>query len=459
MSEKGQHKWRIFVVSLVLSLVALGICYIFGSLKYTVLGDVLPSLTNTTFFSIMSILAIVILIFSIDYFYRHYYSFTFAEMNTNRMYTLIKMGTNIHHLITLRIISAIIMPLTLYLASFIWCFLLSILLGFRLEFNAFLGLFLVATILLVGIVVLILTISLFVKQKKYALPLFVIVLLAMAAYSIFGGFLTVSTYSPNIAQLSILFGSKTSYFLPVVLSLIVVLLAICALKAEKDICYYKINHAVADGMVVIDFEKNVPIKPFISEKTKTKVYNISLLSFFGLMALSALVSNIYLMIMSTKSLSNVSGNNQEVALLFDSVTMEEDIHKNDFVVFNTLTPESEIKTGDIVYYINDLYKPIVAKVQYITINAEGDAYYMTDINTYPSGTAVGSLRVELPRERIKGVVTYNSRGLGVWFVFNQSLGGKIVMIVLPLFVIVFFDKLVYLSKTYNQTDEENLPLN
>jgi hypothetical protein len=62
----------------------------------------------------------------------------------------------------------------------------------------------------------------------------------------------------------------------------------------------------------------------------------------------------------------------------------------------------------------------------------------------------------LTRSQIEGKMIYSSRSLGAWIVFNQSVIGKIIMIGVPTFVILFYDNLNKLTKAYKKVEEDEV---
>ena len=128
------------------------------------------------------------------------------------------------------------------------------------------------------------------------------------------------------------------------------------------------------------------------------------------------------------------------------------IEKNDLAVFESAVDTNvNIGVGNIVYYINsDTSEAVIVKVKSIN-----DAGYQVDITYYPNSDLEGTLATTLTRNQIKGVCVYVNREVGAWVTLNDSTIGKIVFLVLPLIIIIFYDKIKRLGLAYKQIEESN----
>lgn len=464
--SQGNNKWRLALYSFLCSIVAFVISMLLFSLSSTIIYDIMPSLSGAnahSLYAVLTYLLPVVLCYVVFYLFSHYSSLTFAEVNTNRMYMLIKMNQKMGRVILLRIYSAFIMPLAVYLVSFIFAVLISLIFGYTINVTIIPGMFLSGVSIIFFTVAAILTISVFILNVKYAVTSFIIFVIIAFTGAILSGYTRVIQASINMQKIYIVFGASTHFFLPICLVISLILLAIVLIKSFYLIKFYNINSKTEPGIVVMDYAKEKVIKLKKDNSIlKEKIFNGSVYGIFGFFIILAFATNMFLIYMGTNNLENQTMYNRLIPVLFGSETMMKGdrdtvdglsrpqfIEKNDLAVFEAVDSSTNIEVGNIIYYIDsDKGDAIVEKVLFI----EGDNYTV-DLTYYPNEDDQGSLATTINRSKIKGVCVYVNRGVGAWIVLNESTMGKIVFLIFPLIVIIFYDRLRKILKAYRNVNE------
>ncbi len=464
------NKWRIYVYCILCVLVSVVLTLLLNSLDSTIVSEALPTFTGAnakSSFALLTFLAPIIMLFTIGYYFGNYQNFTFAELHTNRMYMLIKMGAKMKQVILLRIYSALSLPLFLYAISFIISVFTCLLFNYSINILAMPGQFLAGVIIIVLITMIILTLSLFFYNEKYAILAFIGVALLIIALGVLTNFTNVIQASINVSNLGVMFGGATGYFLFICLGLIVVCFVISLVRSFNLIKYYSTIKETIPGIVVIDYSKNVvkAVKKDNSAK-KEKIFNGTIMTIFIAFVAISFATNLFLIYMATNNLESQSLYNNYVPIIFGSETMRQGdsevdstlsypqfIEKNDLAVFeNTSNQDININVGNVIYYINsDTSSAVIVKVKLI----DSDGYHV-DVTYYPNQEDAGTLATTLTRTQIKGRLVYVNRVVGAWVTLNDAVIGKIVFLVIPLFIIIFYDKIRKFNKAYKTIEDKDL---
>lgn len=465
LTNRG-NKYKMLIYSLICTLTAFIISLLLYSLDSTIVSELLPTLTGVnarSMFAVMSFLSPIVMIFTIFYLFANYKKLTFAEMHTNRMYMLIKLGEKVNKIIALRIFSAVAMPIILYIISFIISLFLSLIFGYSLNVTAMPGLFIIGIILISLTALTILVISLFIKHRKYGFALFILVAIGMFVFGILSNFTSVIQSSLNVSNLEIIFGNKTLYFLFICLGLLFLGTLLCFFIGGKRGKFYNTARDSASDIVILDYNtKEIKKVKKDTRKQKEKIFNATIYTVFGIFAIASFLTNILLIYMATNNLQSQSLYNNYVPVVFGSKTMQKGtleenpnlsrpqfIEENDLIVFESMTSETNIEVGNIIYYINpENSQAIIEKVKVI----DGDNYHI-DVTYYPNEDDQGKLATTITKQQIKGVLVYVNRPLGAWITLNSSTIGKITFLIIPLIVIIFYDRFRRLFIAYRRVEE------
>ncbi len=466
--SNGGHKYRMLVYSLLCVLVSFVITMLLYSLDSTVIYDIIPNLVGAnskSMFVLMTVLTPILIIFVIAYYFGHYQDLTFAVLRTNRMYMLLKSGQNLNKVCFIRIFSGLLMPILLYSTSFILSLFVSLIFGYSLNVTSLPGLYLSGLILVTLTTVGILTLSLFSYKAKYAFLVFLFLFIGVWVGAILSNYTNLIQASINVSNLDVLFGPKTYYFLFICLGLIVILLIIAIIRSIYLVRFYNLEKVDTPNIVVLDYLTKEPTKiKKDNSRKKEKIFNGTIYTIFGIFAGVAFLTNIFLIYMATNSLETQNLYSDIVPVVFGSETLKQGdkeidetldapqfIEKNDLVFFeNIINKDYNIKAGNVIYYIDsDTSKAVIVKV--LSIDENGD--YKVDVTYYPNADDEGKMATTLTKSQIKGVLTYVNRPLGAWITINDSNVGKVVFLVFPLVVIIFFDKIKKITTAFNSLEE------
>jgi hypothetical protein len=456
---ESNHKWKVVVDALLICALSFVISTVFSTLSDTVIGEKFALFSDKSAFSIISLVNIITAIFVSCYLYVHYQRMTFNDLYNNKMYMLLKLGQKARTIVYFRIISILVYTLTLYLISFILSLVMCLIFSYELSLGNQFNLIILGLIFSMSSSISALAISTFIKERKYGIGLFVVIMICFVIFAFYSGFYDVISSSSKMMYLNNVFvPGATHGFIYVLLGFSLFNLGEILFSCKMKAMYYHTSLAKLNNMVVIDYSSNKVIEPkkdySLLFRKITRIFNIAL---FSLICLSALVTNFYLISIGSKNISNEYSAGTEISMIFGSGNMSPDIYENDFVTFRVLSNKEEVKEGDIVYYqksetsSSGSVTTYTAVVKVININNSTD--YNVNVSNPTSGVDMADT---LTRSQIEGKMIYSSRALGAWIVFNQSVIGKIIMIGVPTFVILFYDNLNKLTKAYKKVEEDEV---
>lgn len=455
-------KYRFLVFSILAVLISFVLTLLFFSFDGTIVNEVFPTITGAnskSLFAVLFMLLPIVFIMIISILFTNYRTMTFAEITTNRMYMLIKMGEDINKVVLLRLLTALLLPIVLYSTSFVLALFVSIIFSYTINVLVMPGLYLSGLIILELATSVLLLLSLFIKKVKYAVFIYcgLFVLFALGVY--FSNFGNVIQLSINVSSIGVIFGKATNYFLFICLGLTLVILLIILLRSLNLVKFYSTKKIDLKGIVVLDYNKNIPIKVKAdNSKRKEKAFNGVIYSLFGLLVGISFFTNMFLIYMSTNNLKTQTIYNNIIPVVVGSATLKQGeleinpgvdrpqfIEENDLAFFESTADQNKvIEVGNIIYYIDsNTGEAVIEKVKFIDGNN-----YSIDVTYYPNEDDQGTLATTITRTQIKGVLVYVNRPLGSWIAINSSAIGKVVFLVVPLIAIVFYDRFRKLFKAY-----------
>lgn len=452
----GNHsnKWRIFLVSILLVIIVFTISSAFSTLLDTVVGEQFSLFSHQTAFSILSILNIVDAVYLAGFLYKNYQRVTFNEVYKNKMYMLLKLGQKTNKIVYYRIVGVVIYSLALYLLTSIACLLVCLILGFELSLGVQFSLLIEGIIFCLASSLSVLSVSTFIKQRKYGVLITAVGIAVFILYAVYGGFYQVITSETKMMYLVNMFSvEQTGFFIYALLIFMVLCVIECLVSCKIKSMNYYIAKTKLDDVVVIDYASNkiiTPKKDYSKLIRKvSKYFNVSILS---LIFLGALVTNFFIIGMGAKSLDEEYLPDTSISLIIKTSSLEPYLYANDFATFKTSSDSSTYAAGDIIYYQKENSSgSSSALIVYLTsIQNDGTC----KVSTYTSDGFIDYTDT-ISKDQIEGKMVYSSRGLGAWIVFNQSVVGKIVLIGVPLVCVLFYDNFPKLIKAYQKINEED----
>lgn len=440
--DTKESRLKLLGICMLVSLFSIALNSFFVMMGDTVIGDTFPALCTKSFYAVITMMNAVILVFFVFYFTNNYETATFAEINKNRWYMLIKSGYKNDYMIFVKQITTGIMVITLYSLSFLFCFIITSLLRYGMSLSSILPSYIIGIVQLAVMTTIILNFSLFLKKNVSNLSLSIIYLIFIAIVSAICGFTKTTKISSGMS-FKTLFTGTTSIYMYTLLALGLINVIASVLIAMKKSNYYNTAGGKVENVIVIDFKTNEVVK--VKKDGMSTFSTFAKKVVFGCLIaimIAGVLANAALIIMGSASGDEFSVMGSK-PYIFASHTMKGSIEYNDFVVFSPLG-EGETLTQDSVVIFYDGKEYQIRKVEKVN----SDNTVTVDITSYPAGAELNAYEVTLSQDEIKGVMTFKSRWIGAWLVWNNSLAGKIVTLLLPLLTLAFYDKLAKLMKMF-----------
>lgn len=438
--DTKESRFKLLGICVLVSLFAIALNGFFVMMSDTVVGDSFPALCSKSFYSVVTMMNAIILVFFAFYFTKNYETATFAEINKNRWYMLIKAGYRNDYMIFVKQITTVIMVVTLYSLSFLFCFIITSLLRYGMSLSAILPSYIIGIVQLAVMTSIILNFSLFLKKNISNLTLSLVYLVFIAIVSAICGFTNTTKISSGMS-FTTLFTGTTSIYLYSLLAVGIINITVSVIIAKKKSNYYNTIGGKVENVIVIDFKTNEAVK--VKKNGLSTFSTVAKKFVFGFLIaimIAGVLANAALIIMGSASGEEFSVMGSK-PYIFASQTMKGSIEFNDFVVFSPLG-EGETLTQDSVVIFYDGKEYQIRKVEKVN----SDNTVTVDITNYPAGAEINAYEVTLSQDEIKGVMTFKSRWIGAWLVWNNSLAGKIVTLLIPLLILAFYEKLSKLMK-------------
>lgn len=438
--DTKESRLKLLGICLLVSLFSLALNSFFVAMSDTVVGDTFPALCSKSFYSVITMMNAIILVFFAFYFTKNYETATFAEINKNRWYMLIKSGYKNDYMIFVKQITTAIMVVTLYSLSYIFCFILTSLLKYGMSLSAILPSYIIGIIQLAVMTSIILTFSLFLKKNVSNITLSVTYMIFIAVVSAICGFTNKTRYSSGMSFDTLFTGISSIYFYSL-LGIGIINVVISVIIAGRKSNYYTTMGGKVENVVIIDYKTNEAVKVKASgSSTFSSVLKKTVLGVLVAIMVAGVLANAALIVMGSASGDEFSVMGVK-PYIFASNTMEGSIEYNDFVVFSPLSEGDTITDNSVViFYDGKEYQ--IRKVE--RINA--DNTITVDITNYPNGVEYNSLETTINIDDVQGIMSFKSRWIGAWLVWNNSITGKIVTLLVPLLVLAFYDKIAKLMK-------------
>ena len=451
--SEGKRVWRVIAYSILLTFISFFFSLVMNSIEGTIVTEALKVFSDKSSYSLLSILNLIVFAFVAGYMFVYYDSMTFSSIHSNKTYMLVKMGMTRNRIIFSRLIATLFFSTSIYVLSFFVACVSAIIFNYDFLILTIPGLFLIGIIIVNVIAITILCLSLFIKNRNYALLAFLGIVVLEIVYACLGGFYdTISneTYVTNILPLFDV--EHTNLYIIGLCFLIISLLLLSLIKCYSKVDRYIPSKYKISESISVDYKTGKIIKPRKDyaplRKTLMKAFVYTSCT---IMLLLGIGTNIYTLIIETNSLDDSLKDGTKVAMIYKDDDLSGAIERNDYVVFTKVNEDYEIKVGDIIYYKDIKKSTKVKEVRKI----EGTTYYV-DITNYDDEQVIGSLSTKLDRSEILGVKTSASRYLGAWLVFNNSFSGKLILFGLPVIWIAFYDRLKVVSDAYIKAEEDSL---
>ncbi len=440
--QKGSVGLLFYIV--LIALITLIVHNFFYTMNETIIARKFSYLTKYSFYSMLSIYNNVIIVYFIIIYIIKYKRLTIAEIKTNKWYLLIKNGHSISRLVFSKLLANILSVLITYTLAFILLLFIGFIMQLQLNVGYLFPLAILGLIQLFFIVFFIMSISVFENKRGNCLLYVVISIIFMFKLSHITNF--------NVSMLqnaSYLLSGKTSIYMYVLIVLIISMLIFVWYKSLVLAVYYSPKAQVGENIHYINYTNNASKILRLKDNSKGSLYQYFLKATLLFIVFTSIVANIGIILLATFNNQNFVFKDY-VTYTFKSNTMEDEINKNDFVWFKKITND-KLDVDDIVmYYQNN--EVIVQLIE--EVNEDGS--YLVDYINYPSDVLENSYSKKIDYTDIVAVYRGKSAILGAFLVWNQAISSKVLTLIIPSIILLFYSKFENIFKkmiSSNQIDE------
>jgi hypothetical protein len=447
----GISRKKILGFGVFLGLLTFAIYFVLQTLTRSVLIDAVPEFMFTSYFSTLYLYTIVSYIFFVFYFIIYYEYLTFAEIRKNRWYILAKIGYKPVSMIHEKIFMKLVTVLLTYTLGFLVTIFLTYFLKFPFIWQYMLSLYMVGAINLVVLVIVTLVSSIFIKNPINARYTVVAIAISKFVFMIMSNYYNLVSDRVLMQNITNLFDFSRSPFLIITGILVSVSFITCVIVGNNIAKYY--NRSVYKekvhleghenenvSIVILDGADNYSMKKRVRSEYKAKAPN----RLMNIVVSSSLVVVITVMMafnLLTLAVTFVSPEKEiaifgKIPYVFQSETMEPVIMYNDLAFFNKIEYSFPIIESDIVLYKNNGVVG-VSRVQSIETTAVGKRF-VVDVEKYTDVRQAGTFREIIKREDIYGIYAGRSRWLGAIILFANNVFGRMLLLLIPSFLIFFY---------------------
>lgn len=457
-----------------LGLLTFAMYFSLQTLKESVINTAAPYLLLPSFFSTIYIYLFISLIFNVWLYIANYEYMTLLEVRQNRWYALVQLGFSPMRLISSKIIGRIIAQLVIYTVGYISTLFLTSFLKFPLVTGYLFTMYLMGALDIVLLAVLSLTMSLYFKDLHNARYMVGLIALFVIGFKMLSGYYTVLSDRSLMNDLANMLDIRQTVYMVVVGAVIIGCVTLCLWQGMRLARLY--NRSMSrdipllrhkpDGTVVVNAaERNKKRQQRILEAQATpgtapKRWNLpSLVS--GILVIAAIalmvVVNLVVLAFGYASPEKETSINGVIPYVFQSHTMEPNIMFNDVAFFKKVDMLEPLHIGDVLLYKDNTDSVSVGQlISFVTdpVTNEPTGELTTDIVYYADERYRGMAEQTVDREKVYGVHTGNNRWFGAIVLFANTIIGRIVFLLIPTFLIFFYEPIVNFFKTV--TGEKNV---
>lgn len=421
---------RKLVIGAFLGLVAIVLHLLLMTLTESVLTDVVPHIMRKDYFSTVYTFISVSFFLYIIYFLINYEYLTFTEIRKNRWYLLVKMGYNPQSMIFKKIAAMLFTLLFVYTTGFSFTILITVLLKYPFTYSCLPDMYLIGLLDLTVISIIGATISLYTTSAKNARFSLFFISMILYILRITTGYRNVIINSDILDEYGIVGAfdfSNSSYYLIICL-VIIFCISVCFFRAKNVAKYYNLPFDESEnklplGTKLVRFEERTKRFFLISKKNKqrqnVKIFDITIITFLAFIISSAVTLNVFYLINSSSELTV----NEIIPYFVNSDTSLPEIEKNDLAFFKKTNENAEIQSG-IIVLLKHNDKISVQKI----IVTDGNLLFAND-------------NLSVDKSLIYGVYSGRNRWLGVLILFAKSIAGRLLFLIVPTLLLIFYKPL------------------
>lgn len=443
--SKRNLVWR----GIILAFVTFAIYFMLETLQRSVLPSFIPQYMMPSHFSTLSLFLLVAYIGYIGHIVRYYSYLTFAEIAMNKWYTLQKQGYDPLRMIIAKMLTRCMEVLVFYSIGFIATLCLSMFLKYPVVPSYFLSLYIAGLIDVFFITLITMTCSLFISEQKTARYIVIAAAIVLWILRLSTGYYDLIADHLWMSDIRNLLDFRATSYLVYFLLTIAVSLGIILVRARKiaqytNFPFYEKDMDVDEhtSIVILDGDEFKAIKDHqyvkrMRRKATDKLVN----AVFTVLVLLGILINCFVLFVSLSSPDRETNFFGVIPFVFHSDSMEDVIMYNDLAFFDVVDREEPIPEDAIVLY-RLAAEPVVSQIE-----AVNGSSYTVDILNYPKEVEDGYHAKTISREQIYGVYSGRSRWLGAIILFANTVFGRLLLLLLPVFMIFYYKPvLAYLKK-------------
>jgi len=451
-----------------LGLLSFALYFSMQTLQQSVLSDVVPQLLMASYFSTLYIYLIVALIFNVIFYILHYEYMTFIEVMRNRWYTLVQLGYHPIRLVMVKLLARIVSQAGIYTVGYISTIFLSSFLKFPLVINYILSLYIMGLIDIVLLASVSLAASLFLKDilnARYVVGMLAIGLVIFKAVTRYYSILADRTL---MGSLSNMFDTTQSIFMLASAFIILFCFVVCLVRGNQLARVYNpplLKHLPAlmkkaPGTLVLSGistkKKKQAMEASADLLPEKKRWNLpSILTSIVIVAAIAamLITNLMVLAFGYASVERETSIYGIIPYVFQSSTMEPVIMFNDLAFFHKVDRQSPLIKGDVLLFKDAAGTVNVASLlEFVTDEATGEktGAMQVDILNYVDDRYRGMAAQQVHRDQVYGVHTSNNRWFGAVILFANTILGRLVLLLIPTFLIFFYEPLIRFFRSLSQ---------
>lgn len=442
--EQKLERGKLFRNTLFIALFTFSLHLFLMSLDTSILTDAIPEMLLQSYFSTFSLYNFICILFYTITFMLNYTYMTFAEVNENKWYLLIKAGFSRQLLIFMKLAVRLLEVFLSYALGFVFVFILTTFLKYPLTISYLFPLFLVGVIDILLLSTVVMAVSLFIRNKVNARYVLMAVYLMIQILHITSGYYSVISDRSLMVDSMNLLNPNLSYFAVYVLIVSVACVLMIIYGARKASTYTSFYFYVKD----MDYDENAEIvigdgvkfsnaqnKKYVDQKS-SRIFDIIVNASMSLVIGLLIVFNLIVLAVSITSLNRNWNFLNVYPYVFQSNTMEPSIEFNDLTFFKGVNSD-EVEADEII-----LYRSADTMVNVARVVEKNTDEWIVDFDHYPEETDPEILREKIQPDQVEGVYITSSRWLGLLVLFANTMIGRLLMLVLPSILIFFYQPIV-----------------
>ncbi len=436
--RQSYTEYRISITSLFsfgvfLGLISFAFHFLLQTVYESVLTEKLPELMIPGYFSVTFAYTNISYIFFLLYFLYFYEYLTFSEIRDNSWYLLIKMQFSTRKMILTKLAVRLISVVITYSLGFALTILLTAILKYPFIPDYFLPVYFSGLFDIMIIVFISMTISLYFRVFDNARLVILFSALAIFLLKIVTGYYRIISNRDSMKNIGNLFNLRESIYILIFGVLIVTCVIVCIYRAHSISKFYCVKEDNNEKYAVQNYRTHeIVMAKHVEERGINRITAVFFKTILLCIIGAGILFNVAVLIVSAMSPEKDVDFSGYIPYVFQSDTMQPAIMKNDLIFIRRIDTEQPLAVQDIV-----LFK-VNQDVFIERIVAVNEEVLTVDVDYYPPMSQSEALKKEIDRKDIYGIYENRSRWLGALILFNNTIFGRLLSLLIPSFLIFFY---------------------